>query len=117
MSTFVLQQDPALQARTFSNNPTLSKALARLAQRNPPSSRTVSTGAEVPGGTDAQDNRPTDEELNDHYLIVHGWIRFQPDHPDNAYWIDPKSGLPHFTLDALLIQNERDLRRGWPGQD
>jgi hypothetical protein len=44
--------DPALTARTFSQNPTLFAALERLKTRGAPG---VNTGAEVPGGSDSAD--------------------------------------------------------------
>lgn len=47
--------DPALTARTFSQNPTLFAALERLKTRG---AHGVNTGAEVPGGTDANDPQP-----------------------------------------------------------
>lgn len=48
----IVEADPALAARTFSQNPTLSAALARLKTRVPEG---INTGAEVPGGSDASD--------------------------------------------------------------
>jgi hypothetical protein len=52
------QTDPALSARTFTNNPTLTAALARLKAQQPAA---IISGAEV-DGSDAQDNRPPKDE-------------------------------------------------------
>lgn len=64
--------DPALTARTFSQNPTLFAALARLKTRG---AHGVNTGAETPGGTDATDPHPL-EPTNSIRPVSHVSITF-----------------------------------------
>jgi hypothetical protein len=70
MITLPTPHDPALEARTFSHNPTLTAALERIRQRKAltPSVAPVNTGAEVPGGDDA--HPPTEDEMNEHYAAM-----------------------------------------------
>lgn len=59
-------------------------------------------------GSDATDDqeRPTDQELNEHFLTIKGWTR-------SDLWIDPLSGMTYLMADALDIQNRReDARNG-----
>lgn len=139
VATATPTQDPALSARTFSNNPTLTAALNRIrVQVTPiPYSRTCfvcsspifsadTSATETPDGwqhaacepvstgtevdgSDATDNRPTETDLNTNYLIVNDWQKIE-------VWLDPKTGLTHLFGDALAVQSKRDAS-GWSFTD
>lgn len=109
--------DPALEAHTFVRNPTLSRALARIAERAAvqpiPTLAPVISGAETLGD-DAHDpydstNAPTENELDEHYLRVNDWQR-QVLAGIGIVWSDPIGGGDYAFANALTLQAMRDRR-------
>lgn len=72
----------------------------------------VISGAEV-DGSDAQDPfvGPTEDELNEMYLVAHAWQRGGRNQVDGLsdLWEDPLTGGCYFFANALVIQEGRDL--------
>lgn len=65
--------------------------------------RGLLNGAET-DGTDALDNRPTEDELNEHYLLVNGW------EPRGDQWYDAVLDQTVPFAYALGMQAARDFR-------
>ena len=101
--------DPALTARTFIQNPRLTAALERIKAQKTQSPASVISGIET-DGSDAgdpthDDERPTERELNEIYLLVNGW---QPRGAQCTYWYDPLSDVVYPFAYAMGIQDARD---------